>query len=206
MIQDAVNDLSVPYHLMTKEYNDAVKETLTPGGAYLLTLIDGLPRGKLSRAAFHTMQQSFKYVTLLSSHQLVDKEGSVYRPRSVYVIRGSDVPLDIVDLQGVIIRDILKRPLTVPSKVYSPLSDMSYAVHWWLDRYTWLLDEATTNRLLNDPGHRMIILTDQYCPVDNLMAEVFREQAKGRHELGLWRSAFAQSTFRVSGARSSLPR
>ena len=28
VIQDAVNDLSVPYHLMTKEYNDAVKETL----------------------------------------------------------------------------------------------------------------------------------------------------------------------------------
>lgn len=180
VMQDAVNDLSVPGHLMTKEYNDAVKATLAPDGAYLLTLIDGLPRGKLWRAAFHTMQQSFKYVTLLSSHQLLDKEGSIYQPRSVYVIRGSDQPLDIVDLQGVIIRDIFKRPLSVPSKIYAPVSEMKYTVHWWLDRYTWPLDEATTNRLLNDPGHRKIILTDQYCPVDNLMAEVFREQAKGR--------------------------
>src|SRR5262249_47648087 len=25
VVQDAVNDLSVPYHIMTKEYNDAVK-------------------------------------------------------------------------------------------------------------------------------------------------------------------------------------
>ena len=25
IVQDAVNDLSVPYHILTKEYNDAVK-------------------------------------------------------------------------------------------------------------------------------------------------------------------------------------
>src|SRR6185369_9066741 len=54
VIQDAVNDLSVPYHLMTKEYNDAVKATLTEDkatgkkdGAYLLTLIDSIEDGDL---------------------------------------------------------------------------------------------------------------------------------------------------------------
>jgi predicted membrane-bound spermidine synthase len=180
VMQDAVNDLSVPGHLMTKEYNDAVKATLTPDGAYLLTLIDDLPRGKLWRAAYLTMQQSFKYVTLLGSHALVDKEGNIHRGRSVYVIRGSDQPLDLVDLQGVIIRDFLSKPTTVPSKVYAPLADLSYAVSWWLDRYSHPLDEATVDRLLNEPGFKKIILTDQYCPVDNLMAEVFREQAKGK--------------------------
>ena len=29
VVQDAVNDLSVPYHIMTKEYNDRVKQVLT---------------------------------------------------------------------------------------------------------------------------------------------------------------------------------
>ncbi|HEX3148086.1 MAG TPA: fused MFS/spermidine synthase, partial [Gemmataceae bacterium] len=57
VIQDAVNDLSVPYHLMTKEYNDAVKKTLTKDGAYLLTLIDSIQDGELWRAAVHTMRK-----------------------------------------------------------------------------------------------------------------------------------------------------
>ena len=38
VVQDAVNDLSVPAHLMTKEYNDAVRAVLKPqSGVYLLT-------------------------------------------------------------------------------------------------------------------------------------------------------------------------
>ena len=31
VVQDAVNDLSVPYHIMTKEYNDAVKQAADAG-------------------------------------------------------------------------------------------------------------------------------------------------------------------------------
>ena len=42
VIQDAVNDLSVPSHLLTKEYNDAVKRRSSPDGVYLLTVIDSL--------------------------------------------------------------------------------------------------------------------------------------------------------------------
>ena len=40
VVQDAVNDLSVPYHIMTREYNDQVRALLQPDGAYLLTVID----------------------------------------------------------------------------------------------------------------------------------------------------------------------
>jgi spermidine synthase len=183
VMQDAVNDLSVPGHLMTKEYNDAVKSTLTPDGAYLLTLIDDLPKGQLWRAAFHTMQQTFKYVTMLGSHDLVDWQGNIYPGRSVYVIRGSDQPLDIDEMQGAITREYLRRPATmVPAHVYSHIVELIpwYTAYWLTDRYTYPLDESTTNMLLSDPRHKKIILTDQFCPVDNLMADVFREQAKGR--------------------------
>ena len=183
VMQDAVNDLSVPGHLMTKEYNDAVKTILTPDGAYLLTLIDDLPKGKLWRAAFHTMRKSFKYVTLLGSHKLVDSNGTVFGGRSVYVIRGSDQPLDMVGMQAAIIRDRLTTPATmVPPAVYSPPVELIpwYVAYWWTERYSNPLDEETTERLLNDPAYKQIILTDQYCPVDNLMADVFRERAKGK--------------------------
>jgi MFS family permease len=59
VVQDAVNDLSVPSHLLTKEYNDAVKATLKPNGVYLLTVIDSIGYGKLWKAAIHTLQQSY---------------------------------------------------------------------------------------------------------------------------------------------------
>jgi len=59
VVQDAVNDLSVPSHLLTKEYNDAVKATLKPNGVYLLTVIDSIGYGKLWKAAMLTLQQTY---------------------------------------------------------------------------------------------------------------------------------------------------
>jgi hypothetical protein len=59
VIQDAVNDLSVPSHLLTKEYNDAVKAAMKPNGVYLLTVIDSVGFGKLWKAAMHTLQETY---------------------------------------------------------------------------------------------------------------------------------------------------
>jgi MFS family permease len=86
IVQDAVNDLSVPYHIMTKEYDDAIKELLAPNGVYLLTVIDDLEDGQLMRAAVRTLQQTFPNVALLDG----SKSGIKSR-RRVWVIYGSMV-------------------------------------------------------------------------------------------------------------------
>jgi spermidine synthase len=154
VIQDAVNDLSVPYHLMTKEYNDAVKETLAPGGAYLLTLIDSVEHGELWRAAFHTMRQSFKYVELL------DPDGFT-RPgdRTVFIVYGSDEPLDLAEIRA------------VAEEAYARQGNPR-------DAFTHVLAHDRLEGFLST--RPAIVLTDQYAPVDNLMAGVFREQTRGR--------------------------
>lgn len=59
---DAVNDYSVPGHLLTVECNEAVKRTLAPNGAYLVTVIDRTTEGRLWKAAYHTLKRSFKHV------------------------------------------------------------------------------------------------------------------------------------------------
>ncbi|HKB06001.1 MAG TPA: fused MFS/spermidine synthase [Gemmataceae bacterium] len=153
VIQDAVNDLSVPYHLMTKEYNDAVKETLAPGGAYLLTLIDSVENGELWRAAVHTMRQSFQYVELL------DPEG-FERPdaRTVFIVYGSDEPFDLAEVRA------------VAQEAYMRKGQPREA-------YTHELERDRLEKFLG--GRPAIVLTDQYAPVDNLMARVFAEQARG---------------------------
>ncbi len=87
VIQDAVNDLSVPAHLLTKEYNDEVKLTMKPDGVYLLTVIDSVKYGKLWRAAMRTLKETFQYVTLFYHEEV----GNDWAPhRLVYVIYASE--------------------------------------------------------------------------------------------------------------------
>ncbi|HEY8504220.1 MAG TPA: fused MFS/spermidine synthase, partial [Gemmataceae bacterium] len=143
VVQDAVNDLSVPYHLLTKEYNDAVKRVLTDDGVYLLTLIDAFEDGKLWRAALHTMRESFPHVYLLFPDEDWEAIG-----RGVFVIYGSDVPLDVDRLRGMLRGQGAERV------------------------YTHMLPPDRLEEML--AAVPRVVLTDQYAPVDNLMSGVFR--------------------------------
>jgi spermidine synthase len=154
VIQDAVNDLAVPYHLMTKEYNDAVKATLAPGGAYLLTLIDSVKDGDLWRAAVHTMRQTFAHVVLLDPTGFPENRE---KERHVFIVYGSDQPLDLAEVQA------------VAREAYARAGrDRSAHIH--------VLDQGRLERYLNEPERPVLVLTDQYAPVDNLMSSVFRNR------------------------------
>ncbi len=171
---DAVNDLSVPGHLLTKECNDAVKRTLAADGVYLVTVIDLVAEGKLWKAAFHTLSKSFKHVyftipasdlrnfrqTAAAQRMATERLG---RPagedevtlddavraldRNVIVLYASDTPLD-EDALDRVVRDRSGDP-----------SD------------TFVLSAELTAELL--AREEALVLTDQYAPVDNLMAPVF---------------------------------
>jgi spermidine synthase len=154
VIQDAVNDLSVPYHLMTKEYNDAIKATLAPGGAYLLTLIDSVEDGELWRAAVHTMRESFSHVVLLDPSGFVSP-----KDRTVFIVYGSDEPLDLAEVKAVAEEAYLQQG-----------RDQSAFIH--------LLPPEDLEQYLT--ARPKTILTDQHAPVDNLMAGVFQNREKAR--------------------------
>ena len=172
MMQDAVNDLSVPYHLLTKEYNDAVKRILVPDGVYLLTLIDslqlnpGLPRCKLWQAAVNTLRETFRYVHLLSAKSFDDPSpGGIRslcfrpRPRSASLARNStgSKPAPLVGVSAAVSGPILT---ALKNRVW-----------------THQLPDDELGTLLN--GSPRLILTDQYAPVDNLMAETIPDRSAG---------------------------
>jgi spermidine synthase/MFS family permease len=144
IIQDAVNDLSVPYHIMTREYNLAVKKALAPDGVYLLTVIDE-PAGKLLTAAIRTMQASFPHVSLLADWEVWTGE-----KRGVFVIAGTPEPFDPSKLQAILARQGIAEMQT---KMMPP-NDL-----------TRLLERVESP-----------VLTDDYAPVDNLIAETFRRR------------------------------
>ena len=138
---DAVNDLSVPAHLLTREFNGLVRAALSPDGVYLLTVIDRLEDGRLWRSAVRTLQQTFPHVELLTPHNEYTPDG-----QQVYVIYAADRPLDLEAL----------------------------ARHGPAKPFTHRLRPGEVERLLaKDAG---VVLTDQYAPVDNLMAAVFRRR------------------------------
>lgn len=189
VMQDAVNDLSVPAHLLTKEYNDAVKRVLKADGVYLLTIIDGVQDGKLWRAAMRTLRQTFpeKNVHLIASWTF-DKTAGWAKNRAVYVIYASEKPLDMAAMRAAVKAQFYGETVTLTPKAAEMRSEYLAAVggvmtpvvtaaalppppfysfrvpQEWLDPY-----------LEKDPG---VILTDQFAPVDNLMAEAFRNRNK----------------------------
>jgi len=188
VIQDAVNDLSVPSHLMTKEYNDAVKRALKPDGAYLLTIIDSVEYGKVWRASMATLRLSFQHVHLLASSEPPaavrpsDEKGAAdyderlglwATGRQVYVIYASDKPLDLAALRVATEAMVPRRPAYWPearTAVLGPAAMTLPEVPFW----TRLVPpEVLMPFLEKEPG---VILTDQYAPIDYLMAEVFRRR------------------------------
>ena len=156
VVQDAVNDLSVPFHIMTKEYNDQVKTLLAPGGVYLLTVIDLYREGQLLRAAARPMAETFPTVQFLSATRAWDSGGP-----AVWVIAGSERGIDLDELRAFLSSEGLG-----PSRTLM------------------LETERLRAYLAEDP---QVVLTDQYAPVDNLIAPLFtrrgRPSTSGRRTL-----------------------
>jgi spermidine synthase len=145
VVQDAVNDLSVPYHIMTREYNDQVRALLKPGGVYLLTVIDLFRDGQLLRSAIRTMKQTFPTVQLLAAGPAWESGGA-----NVWVIAGSQSGVDVAQLRGELAREGTGQVRT---------DEMPPAL---LEQY-----------VAQGP---QIVLTDEYAPVDNLIAILFRSR------------------------------
>ncbi len=109
---DAVNDLSVPSHLMTKEFNAAVQKTLTPNGVYLVTVIDFVETGKLWKAAANTLRETFQHVELVFPVGQFDDDRPGLAPRSVIVLYASNAPLDGDKLRAAVVKQTGEEPIT----------------------------------------------------------------------------------------------
>lgn len=194
VVQDAVNDLSVPAHLLTKEYNDAVKGALKPGGVYLLTVIDSPEYGRLWRSALRTLRETFPHVALITNTSRHDAwwgwtqippdpntEPTAWsfwaEAQQVLVIYASDRPLDPGRLFDAVAAQTYPHGpgAAATHRVPGAAAASGLPAAMTMVRfYTRPVPEESLRRFLDrDPG---VLLTDQYAPVDNLMADVFRRR------------------------------
>lgn len=150
VIQDAVNDFSVPYHLLTAEYNSLISRLLRPDGAYLLTVIDAMESARFLTSAVRTMQSSFADTRLLAPKETVMISG-----RSVFVIAGRPLDHDLAQ-QGA-----------------------EDSVAWWNHRTTaHVYPKHQVEQMLTRGKLTSSVLTDDYAPVDFLMTSHFLDSVK----------------------------
>lgn len=84
IVGDAFHDIAVPQHLVTSEFFKLVRSRLKPGGIYLMNVIDGRERPRLTLSIAASLERAFPVV-------------EVWRPysqggRQTYVILASETP------------------------------------------------------------------------------------------------------------------
>lgn len=92
IVGDAFNDLSVPFHLTTLEFNEKVARHLAPGGAYLVNVIDDWEVGKLLGACVETLGKTFRHVQVFCTN-----EAGVNPGRQTFVLAASMTRVDFGD-------------------------------------------------------------------------------------------------------------
>ncbi len=142
---DAFNDISVPYHLTTLEFDQMVKASMRSDGILMTNIIDNYHSGDFLRAYLKTLDKVFGNVYLFGVGRAWEGSGP-----STYVAVASPEPLDIASFER------FEGLMTTRAK------------------YSAILDAATLRQYLAQG--RQIILTDDYAPVDNLVARLFVER------------------------------
>lgn len=132
---DAFNDLSVPYHLTTREQTERLRAMLAPDGVLLANVIDDFGRGRFLASYVRTLEAVFgagKVVVVL------ENEADRASNRSTFVVAASLVPLRF--------------------------REPGASVMAGAELRRWLA------------ARDAIVLTDDFAPVDNMLAPLFRER------------------------------
>jgi predicted membrane-bound spermidine synthase len=145
IFEDVFNDLSIPYHLTTKEFAVQLKKLLKKNGLLLTNVIDRFEKGSFLPSYLRTLEDVFGTgnVHLSTLGEFKDYMGVVNR-----VVVTSPQRLDVEDL----------------AKSLSRLEKGERVSH--------LMPQERLQRYLGE--FNPVILTDDYVPVDNLTAPNFK--------------------------------
>jgi predicted membrane-bound spermidine synthase len=132
---DAFNDISVPYHLTTREFIEMQKRHLKPEGVLATNIIDDVPFGDFLPSYLATTQQVF------------GQDVSVVADREYYSRGAQSTLVVIAGARGFLPQE---RGIVLPP------TDVQESI----DRRKWT------------------VLTDDYAPVDNLLAPLFAERVR----------------------------
>ncbi|MCX7965591.1 MAG: fused MFS/spermidine synthase [Syntrophorhabdaceae bacterium] len=144
---DAYNDLSIPYHLTTKEFLQQLKDILKPKGILMSNIIDNFQRGAFLPSYMKTLSEVFGKDNVFLVSVSPDFENTKI---STFIVIASNGQMDIdkfVHFVETELKDHAKS-YVVPKAMVEAFINKKYA----------------------------IVIRDDYAPVDNLIAPVFEER------------------------------
>lgn len=144
---DAFNDLSIPFHLTTREFNASVARLLNPGGFMAANVIDNYQRGEFLPAYVKTIRSVFGDANVALAGEWPTTSTDT---QATFVVLAS---ADGRELNGFLHR-----------------KDVPFS--------TVLVDPASLTRYLST--RHAPLLTDDYAPVDNLVAKLFEQRYRYR--------------------------
>jgi spermidine synthase len=144
---DAYNDLSIPYHLTTKEFAQQLKDIMTPQGIMMTNIIDNFRMGSFLPSYIRTLREVFgeNNVHLISISPEFAKIGT-----STFVVLADRGGPDIKDFESFVKR-------TTGGQAESALVPKDFLDNFINTSYS-------------------VVLMDDYAPVDNLIAPVFEDR------------------------------
>ena len=92
---DAYQDVTIPPHLVTREFHQAIARHLTPDGLYIANLIDAYPRPGLLPSLVRTLQADFADVGVW-----LDEESRAGGGRVTYLVVASARPIELAQIEG----------------------------------------------------------------------------------------------------------
>ncbi|MBA4416921.1 MAG: hypothetical protein C0392_03265 [Syntrophus sp. (in: bacteria)] len=144
---DAFNDLSIPYHLTTKEYAQELKKVLNPDGIVMSNIIDNFQKGAFLPSYIRTLREVFgeKNVFLLSVSP--DFKNTQI---STFIVVAGNGNIDIKDFDA---------------RVKSHLKGHATSA---------LVPEEMMEEFMKT--RHSIVIRDDHAPIDNLIAPIFEER------------------------------
>ncbi|HYC59282.1 MAG TPA: fused MFS/spermidine synthase [Thermoanaerobaculia bacterium] len=121
---DAFNDLSVPYHLTTREYSVMLRRMLRPGGALVVNLVDDYHRGRFLGSYIRTLQAVFgaRNVSLVTEGR---EDLESVRSTFVVIASASQFPINGYVLPSGVLQRYAARPGTmVLTDDHAPVDNM----------------------------------------------------------------------------------
>ena len=147
IMTDAFNDLSIPYHLTTREFIKQLDSILNDNGILMSNIIDNFQKGAFLPSYIRTL-------------------GEVFGPQNVYLF---SISPDFEKL----------RISTFIVAAAKGGRDMKKFDAWLKERLqgnakSVLVSDTLMQKLLSN--RQSIVMTDDYAPVDNLIAPIFEER------------------------------
>jgi len=84
VVTDVFHDISVPYHMVTREFAQTVKRRLSDQGLYLINIVDLFPDARLVKSLIKTLKHEFEHVNIWLEEQ------EIYPSRATYVITANN--------------------------------------------------------------------------------------------------------------------